>query len=242
MAPYETNQHVIQCPDPSRAKWRQETVLRITRSQDGSIDPYLLDILRDGLTRYHQQLAPVLPASYPLKYTILINQQNTIGWDHIYQGRWSNAWSQLQDQYSSPNGSVQISGSLWILQAGRTLIDQWYKVWEMRNKDRHRRDNEQLQKQRATLIHCELRRLYNLRPQMCPVDRRIFYESAGSHIQRHPSIDQLEDWINTFRPAIMASIDQATQLGITRNTLLTEFPAFNPIDRTTAQAAGLPGG
>lgn len=213
--------------------------------QATEVDPYLLDILRDGLTRYHRILGVIPVNTYPEKYRILIQQQNDIGWAHLYTGRWSREWILLQNQYTPNQGQSLICGEDWIVKVGRLLIDQWYKVWNMRNEERHHRDNQQIQEHRQVLLHNELHRLYSLKNQMLPCDRHLLHDTAETHLQRHAALDQLEEWIAMYRPVIQESIAQAHQQGLTNNTRITDFPTFNPSRTPPEQAsltAALPGG
>lgn len=238
LSPQENNHHVLQCPHPSRAKWRQQTILKSGQYKAGEVDPHLLDILRDGLTRYHLELEALRIQDYPAQYSQLICTQNSIGWDQLYKGRWSIQWTQLQDQYAEQSAQTgTLKGKQWLLGLGRLLIDQWFQVWKMRNEDRHTRDNTNLAELRAQLIHTELRHLYTYRLQVCPIDRHLFQESVEAHIQHQSSLDVLEDWIHTYKPAILASVEQAHHLGISRNRILTDYSAFNPIAVSTRQAS-----
>ena len=111
--PQEDNNHVLTCQHPSHLPWRNTTIHRITIYEPGDSDPYLIDILRDGISRVHRQLEPINPRHYPDMYRQeLITQQNKIGWDHLYRGRWSSEWSILQHQYTvRRNNDQQTSAS-----------------------------------------------------------------------------------------------------------------------------------
>lgn len=240
-APHEDNHHIIQCPHPGRARWRQQTILKITRYRAHEIDPVLVDILRDGLTRYHLHLAPLLTNDYPEKYGSLIRNQNLIGWDQLYRARWAVEWTKFQDQYAAhPLTNEYVSGQTWILGLGRLILDQWFQLWKLRNADRHTRDNLLLRESRARLIHSELRHLYTFRFKVCPNDRRLFKDSADAHLQHQGSLDALEEWIHMYRPAIMASVEQASKLGISQTRTITDYPSFNPIP--TGKQASLTAG
>jgi len=197
-----------------------------------------VDILRDGVTHFHRQLGPLSPNQYPAQYTRLITNQNAIGWEHLYRGKWSADWCILQDQYCSGpySNELALPGTSWILGIGRVLIDQWLQLWKLRNEDRHGVDSLKNSLVREQMLHAELHDLYNHRTLVCPADRALFYGTSAEHIAHHPSLDALEDWILTNRPAIMASTEQAKRLGITRNSTLHDFPTFSPIPRASNQA------
>ena len=111
-APFETNDHVMTCPHPSRGSWRDSTTTKIMQYLPATSDPYLLDILRDGLTRFHRQVPQMNPNQYPAKYDQLLRDQNNIGWNHLYRGRWCNEWNILQGQYLQQRGGNELPG--WV--------------------------------------------------------------------------------------------------------------------------------
>ena len=124
-----------------------------------------------------------------------------------------------------------LPGANWILAIGRILIDQWLQLWKQRNADRHGEDNKKHSQLREQLLHAELQEIYTYQHQVCPSDKNLFYATAEDHIRHHPNHDTLENWIHTNKGAIIASVAQATRLGISRNRTLQEYPAFNPISQ-----------
>jgi hypothetical protein len=239
LQPHEDNHHLLTCRHPSRSAWRTSTITKIYQHEASQIDPYLLDILRDGLTRLHLQLSPLAPTLYPERYATLIHHQNNIGWIHLYRARWSLEWARLQDDYNSRSrhDRQRISGASWVLSAGRMLINQWLQLWKLRNNERHGRDSMMHITAREQAATSELEELYSYRARVCPTDRSLFHTSALEHRQRHPKLEQIEDWIVNNRPAILASAEQAQRLGILRNRTLEDYPMFNPIAQAHEQAS-----
>jgi hypothetical protein len=230
--PLEDNEHVIQCPAGSRRSWRADTIQKVQEFQPTKSDPYLIDIMQDGLLRYHQRLPPIPEANYPTQYQTLIATQTAIGWKHLYKGRWSREWSHLQTLYlqnKDPTAGTT-DGQSWVLAVGRLLINQWLQVWKIRNQERHGTDELQQKQIRMEVACAELKELYTYKTKVCPADRSIFHDTADEHLANH-SIEGIETWITTYRNAIKASIDQATRLGITDNRTLFDYPMFNPVGR-----------
>jgi hypothetical protein len=87
------------------------------------------------------------------------------------------------------------------------------------------------------MLHAELQELYLSRALVCPNDRSLFYTTAAEHIANHPSLDTLEDWILTHRPAIIASVALAQQLGVSRTNAILSYPAFSPTPRVNEQTS-----
>jgi hypothetical protein len=237
--PHENNLHVLLCEHPSRKEWRNETMNRISAYEATESDPYLLDILRDGLSRFHRQSDPLAPQYYPPKYQHLIENQNCIGWDQLYQGRWAQEWANLQSQFGTLNTHTRRPTNVtrWSIGLGRLLLDQWVKLWQLRNCQRHGADMAKQSQIRHQALHSELCELYTYRHRVCPSDLVLFHPSVEYHLHQHPSLDAIETWIATHREAIKASAAQAQRLGITRNRTLDEYPAFNPILLDNQQAS-----
>ena len=231
-SPLEDNTHVITCSHASRLPWRQTTIHKITHYARAKSDPILLDILRDGLTRFHRTLPLLSPADYPPRYSQLIVSQNSIGWDQLYRGRWSIQWTMQQDQYleRKQDGQDPRQGpSAWLIGLGRLLIDQWLQLWQLRNEQRHGKDATRFGQVQEQAIHSRLQELYKYRLEVCPEDKHIFHSSPEEHLAQHNNLDAIENWILTYKDAILASAGLAQKLGISRNRTLHEYPAFNPI-------------
>ena len=239
----EDNSHVIQCPYPSRAQWRQRTLDKLAKYDNPDSDPVLIDLLQDGLRRYHQKLEPPSEVDYPAEYQQVVREQTKIGWNQIYKGRWSQKWAILQSQHcrNTRPTSPQATGPKWVLSIGRLLMDQWLELWQIRNQERHGKDLAEEAEKRKKVVIKELTALYEFRNQVCPSEMNLFYASVEEHVRQHPSTTTLESWIDTHKDAIKASSQQAMQMGIRRNRTLYDYPMFNPIPQANQQAS-LPAG
>ena len=229
-SPQEDNAHVIQCRHNSRQEWRGHTIHKVCHHLLQESDPVLIDILHDGLLRYHNNL-PLLPTTnYPERCHALINAQNKIGWDQLYKGRWSHEWRRVQNHYHTQQapGKKTMPGQQWTLSFARLLIDQWMKLWHIRNEQRHGKDEAQRKEVRRQLLTEALHELYTYKDKVCPVDRHIFYPTVADHLQDRQSLAMIEDWIHTYSDAIKTSSQHAITLGITQNRALDDYPTFNP--------------
>jgi hypothetical protein len=159
------------------------------------------------------------PNQYPQPYIKLIHSQNSIGWDQLYKGQWSKEWQILQDAYTQrqhPQPSTSSSHS-WVLFRGHLLLDQWLDLWQLRNLERYGKDALVHRQARLRILTSELQELYSYRDKVHPADQQIFYASVEQHLEHHPSLDHIEDWISTHHDAIKASAQQATTLAKSRN-------------------------
>ena len=157
-------------------------------------DPHLIDVLQGGLMRFHRQIPAPDSTRFPHRYAHLIQSQAKIGWGQLYMGRWSKEWGHAQSAYMTRRGG------------------SWYSKYATTN------DTEQTSNAKMLLVGTdftsELTELYTYRTKVCPVDRKIFYDSAVTHLHKHPSLDSIENWIATHRDAIKASVAQAVNMGL----------------------------
>ena len=207
----EDNDHVFKCPAESRSQWRTKT-LKMIHANTGIItqDPILLDVLRDGIQRWLTDQPPIPIADYPFKYSSLIVNQTNIGWSHLFRGRWSHHWKRLHNEYATNKGATgeEADGTRWVRQFGKSFINTWFDLWDIRNKERHGKDAEERLANRRASLTKQLEDLYLLKKKVCDEHRHIFLHDAATHMMMKPNLDGLEDWINTFRPAIERSVKE----------------------------------
>jgi hypothetical protein len=209
---YETNDHVLRCPARSRSTWRTKVLTQFTpTTTTSSHDPILLDILRDGTTRWLQQLPMIEPADYPASYHALIRSQSSIGWSHLFRGRWSILWRQHHTEYvtrQAVTGTTSDS-SHWLRILGIKLLQAWFDLWKIRNTERHGKDEQEQKEIRRRFLVSQLTELYALRNHVLPAHRHLFMTDVTTHLSQRPNQDGLENWIHTFGAAIRSSVQQA---------------------------------
>jgi hypothetical protein len=210
----------------SRTVWRQQTLDIIHNFKHSRSDPILKQIMLEGLRNFHDHKAGIQEETYDQEYTALIRQQNALGWDQLYRGRWSKQWSRLHTKYARQQHGWTMGekeGDNWVIGHGHLLLEQWLKLWQTRNEERHGADLETRQRHRQTVITTQLQEIYKLRTKVIPRDRHLFYSSPEEHLATRPNLDLIEDWILTHRNAIQASAAQAAQNGITGTRTIEEY-------------------
>lgn len=208
----ESNDHVLLCPGDSRRTWRTKLQTSIiTTTNTTSSDPVLADILRDGLTRWLNGLPEIEHDQYPANYHILIQSQNNIGWSHLFRARWSIHWQRLHREYGARThlDKKEADGLAWVRKLGSKLLQHWFELWDVRNKERHGKDAEEQKAKRLMVLRSQLTELYEWRPLTMPSDRHMYYPTVEHHLNAHPNLDQIEDWIGVWTPALKASMAQA---------------------------------
>lgn len=218
----EDNNHVIICPCPSRRQWRSDTIRHLVNTlelPERHTDPILIDILRDGIIRYHQSDPDPPPlAAYPERYHPLIISQTAIGWNQLYMGRWSIHWRKLQFAHLTLHDAhtSKCNSRTWLTTAAHCLLDQWLKLWQTRNETRHGVDKAAQRTTRLHIVHNQLRELYLLRSLVRPCDRALFHADLNTHLAAHPALAILENWVAMYWDPIHASVRRAQELGIAR--------------------------
>ena len=128
----ETRDHILCCPHDSRIQWRKQCIKALRKVCDHSdTRPYLTEILLDGLSAWFN--GTTLDSElYPTQYHRLLQQQNDLGWRQLFNGRLSQEWATLQDNYLHQHKLVskRRSGHLWTTTIIKCLWEQWDKVWK----------------------------------------------------------------------------------------------------------------
>ena len=204
--------HILQCPHPTRAQWRRQVVSELKQTcHKWKTNPDLRDILIDGIIGWWSSADIIdyeLPtAVYDDKYTRLINQQNRTGWNQIFLGRFSWEWSDTQDDFYATrqdiNPKKRLTGLRWQSAIINTLWDQWYALWEMRNRDVHGANKTQQARVERTNALRTLRELYSLRPHVEPSVTSLLMRDIRDHAA-NPTW-QIRNWIATNESIIRAS-------------------------------------
>jgi hypothetical protein len=182
--------------------------------------PHLRDILLDGLKGWLESPEPdqyqLSEALYDDEFQRLIKQQNNIGWKHVFLGRFSVEWSDMQDAFyvTRPNYNPQKSrkGARWQVAIITCLWDQWYSLWENRNNDLHGADTRQsaLIERQNTLR--TLRELYDLRNHYEPSAQELLMADIRSYEAK--STWHIRNWISINEPVLRESFKRVKKKAI----------------------------
>lgn len=228
--------HILSCAHPSRAAWRNSMlgILSATCADQWNTRPRLRDILLCGLRGWFDSPDP---DGYQLDSSVydeefqqrLIIQQNKIGWKHIFVGRFSWEWSEMQDAFYTTRPIYDPKkcqkGSYWQVAIISCLWDQWYLLWECRNKDLHGADERQsaLAERRNALR--TLRGFYDLRNHYEPSVQELLMDDIRDNEAR--STWDLKAWLTINEPVLRASYQRVKKLTISgmRRSLRSYWPA-----------------
>ena len=206
--PDEDHRHILRCPHPTRAAWRQDTLrkLRIKGDTLGT-DPILLTLLLQGLSSWLNQTF-FDTSGTPPRYCQLLLEQHEIGWHQLLMGRFSLQWARLQQTHLSAQQPIKgRSGDRWTSQMATLLLRAWLDLWELRNQDRHGKDAALKAKAKKEQTLRELELLYALRPQVLQKDRSLFFATYDQHTDKPTHL--ICQWIHTYCPVLLKSAKDA---------------------------------
>ena len=232
---------MLHCPDPSRSEWRSKFIadLRSCVTQI-DFDPGLAKVLMDGLRAWLDGHS-IQPCPYHPKFSLLISQQSSIGWDQLFLGRFSVRWGTLQDSFqesqslSSPtatNPKQQTSkpktGTDWTSSIICSVWKSWHVLWKTRNDARHGADACSRARAKHDAAVVELSLLYSQQSCVLSRDTPLFHQSLSDH-SKAPT-RSIRQWINTFGPVIRKSIQDARTTDLKNMKPLSSYflPSTSP--------------
>ena len=218
--------HIIKCKAPSRSEWRQAAIKAIDSKCESLLtQPEIRTVLINAITAWSTweeenqdpPFAIIPPQASTPQIQRLITRQNDIGWHQLFLGRFSNNWSEIQeDHYAkmiNTKAGKQRTGQRWQQAITNEILAQWFQVWSMRNKDLHG-DNESA-RARADREEVErtLRDLYDLREQqMEPSVQKLLCQEITDHFAE--PLWYNTNWLATHGPLVKQSIKRAKKKAI----------------------------
>lgn len=211
----ETRDHMILLCDMSMA-WRS-SFLEVIRKRCVALNtrPILRDALLLGITHWFSQATTPLEISVDDDDIItMMKNQSTIGWRHIFNGRFCNDWAILQGVHYGDNRDQTTSpkGTQWTAEIISTIWSEWYKLWETRNSAVHGTDAASQRAIQRTHLLRRLSELYSRRRQVEPSLVEVFDIPEETHAQR--GLTYLKNWLTMYEPMVMDSVARATKKAI----------------------------
>ena len=213
-------EHILKCPHPNRAEWRMGFITQVEgKCKSVHMRSRLERILSDALKGWFQHSLVAYayelnPSAYPKDVRRLIRQQNEIGWQQLFMGRFSGEWSVLQDdnyarkaaetaeeQHTKKKTKKQ-TGQRWQVAIIVILWDQWWAIWESRNKDLHGDDARSRAAAETREVHRKLRELYDLRAQLSDEVQAYLYAEVTEHYECPNCFNK--NWIAIHEPLLHA--------------------------------------
>lgn len=191
-----------------------------------STRPGLMDVFCGVITDWLDSHT-VTPDKYPDKYHAAIITQQNIGWRHMFMGKLSQEWENLQGATLTSSGTLR-APHLWSASIIETILTLTIDLWTERNADVHGRTYAEQNAALLTRYRAEIHRLSSLRPEMRPSDTIIL--DHVDQILAHDKAIDLADWITTNRPLIYRSIKHAHTAATSRTRRIYSW--FPPLSTT----------
>jgi hypothetical protein len=211
--------HLLRCSHPDRKPWRHKLykALRVT-CENHLTRPYLVDILLNGIDAWIHE-TPFDKQTYPAIYHRLIEEQSSLGWRQIFQGRLTSEWARLQDQHLRQiNVTANChTGLLWTTNIITTVWKEFFTMWTARNTAIHGNDSASRQKSRIRLATVHLRHLHKKRNDVLATDRDLFIGETDAEIDQWTqtrSATHIENWLRIWKPVIIDSAKAARAFAI----------------------------
>ena len=211
--------HVLQCTHTQRDQLRKTLVEKMnTKCKTLGTRPLLQRVLVDALTKWMAQDTPDMaldPAEYPPDVNRLIRRQNAIGWKHLWLGRFSVEWSDMQDNFYTRNPTSddakkkkKLTGQRWQVAIIGEIWDQWRVIWDSRNQDLHGADERQRAEVETREVRRDIRDLYDLRARLDPHLQALFHPDIATQYERPNWFNR--NWLAIHAPTMRENLKQVT--------------------------------
>ena len=210
--------HILRCPHPDREMWRTETLEKLnSKCEATKTRPAVQKILNDGIAGWFLDPSNEFkldPMAYPADVRRIVSHQNDIGWQHVFLGRFATEWSEIQDVHfirinqETNDKKLKRTGQRWQVVLVGFMWEQWWKVWESRNRDLHGADAKSKAKAEARETHRTLSELYDLRSRTDPHVQQLFHIDINVQLSRPIWLTQ--NWIAINGPLIRDNVRKAT--------------------------------
>jgi hypothetical protein len=184
----------------------------------------LRSLFLDGIANTLSNNTNLDPDKCDPALTLLITQQNQLGWTSLFFGLISTHWSTCQDKYLSfiCERSNSKNGQTWAVSTVEFLWHACNTLWESHNKRVHGnnpQEAERLLKQKLTTKICFL---HNRRSECMPDSTKLFHPQLSTFLLKSTFV-QLQNWLNLYGPAIIDSIETRKSESVLNTRPLTKY-------------------
>ena len=215
----ESWQHILRCPSAPHTKWRKAMIQTVEKKCTDlrtmpSLKALLLQALREWLQYSSDDETPYqlqAPSKATSAIRRLVFQQNAIGWEHLFLGRFSSEWSSLQDEYYARQAHLtdtkRQTGLRWQTAIISTVWTQWFLLWEVRNKSLHGADVQAKAQAERREVERMLVDIYDVRNQMEPSVQKLLCRDITEQFAKPVTYNK--NWIAVYGPLAKQSIKRA---------------------------------
>ena len=148
----------------------------------------------------------------------------------MFVGRFVFEWSDLQQDYLVFQRiiSKKYSGTSWITGVIQIIWKHVYQTWDAKNADLHGVDAATRESAKYAQAQRETEEIYSQCSLVQPQDRDVFYSNANEHFQKEPRAHGLRQWLNTWKPLLLRSIQDGIAMGTNRTHSICDFFSLLP--------------
>jgi hypothetical protein len=131
----------------------------------------------------------------------VVKTQESIGWHQILKGRLALHWKSTQDKYLGSRRTNKANGDSWMKTVIVELLQIFLKLWNLRNEDRHGRDEAtQAQAVERQTIREAVQFHAAYAGRVHDDDKWIFTKPIQERLQ--DAIGNIRIWLNHWKPII----------------------------------------
>jgi hypothetical protein len=173
--------------------------------------------LTDGIPAWFTE-ATLQPGNYPRTFRQLIQEQNDIGWRQLFNGRISNKWQGLQNEHLRRHGikTITLTGQWWSTTAIVTIWKEFLEPWEQPNNLVHSTNKSSHDLAKRSKAIAQIKHLHTQQNKVLAAHRSCMFmgdteAKLDSYLEARRT-NKLLNWVNTWNPAIAASVKSARVL------------------------------
>ena len=153
---------------------------------------------------------------FTTKINAAIENQTRLGWDQVIHGRITKEWTSLQPSGPSTRFATPDKNEMttkWALDILDVLWQQWFNVWEARNKTVHgNTQSERRQKQRVETEQ-QIKDIYARKSDYLPSEQALLQNTAEEFIATKGLIT-LKNWVRLWAPVFAQSAQRCHTLSL----------------------------
>lgn len=138
----------------------------------------------------------------PQEVRLLIQQQNAIGWQQIFLGRFASKWQRIQSEYYVPHKRRSVfkrTGEMWQKSLILVIWDSWFDLWSTRNGEVHGKTRVTLAQAERREVDRQLTDIYAARQFMEPHVEALLEEDQDTQMKR--TVRATKNWLAMAGPA-----------------------------------------
>ena len=136
------------------------------------------------------------------RLTAICEAQKLITWDQLMLGRFATTWGA---HVRTQPGTTSKSHKSWTTEVIDFIFTHWWKLWELRNQDRHGRDLATQQQAHAQQVDRELQMLYETYADQTPQHLQWLFDTP-IEVRRHWPTSATRQWLNTWIPILSEAV------------------------------------